>query len=1053
MEQDTELLSSFVEEANEALGDIESDLLAVEENGANVDHDCVNKIFRGIHSMKGSAGFMGLTSIGALAHEMENVLNLIRNDELVPTPQVIEPLLKGADILNGMVEQIETSNDVDVSEQIALLKAAVNGEPVAAAAPPVEELNRDIDIALPGGDLAFVLIEEQKLVTAQREGKHIYVLDIDLVADIHLNDKLPVDFFKLAGEAGDPIDSYLSLVGLADLKSDLPDSLSFMMLYASKLEASDLADKLELSADQVHHIATPAQSDWTDNQPTEPAQTAPSVAEKSEEKAETTAAPAKSPDKPAAKAAPAAGAHKQTSLRVNVQVLDTLMNLAGELVLGRNQLVQMSGSRDFNDFESASSRIDQITSDLQEAIMQTRMQAIGSVFNKFPRIIRDLSNKLSKQCELVIEGSDVEMDKSIIEGIGDPLTHLIRNSIDHGVETPDVRTARGKTPTGTITLKAYHQAGKVNIAIVDDGNGIDGEKLKAKAVEKDIMTQEEADELSKRDAVYLIFHPGFSMAEKISDVSGRGVGMDVVKTNIDNLGGTVEIETEIGKGTTINIKLPLTLAIIPSLVVRSGKERYALPQVNINELVRIKATEVKDKVERIKDAEVLRLRGRLLPLVRLSQALSRPAAYKDLLKEELVQSERVNIADRRNRLVEARPGNDDRHNESDRRADTLAGAMNIIVVESGQTRYGLIVDELFDSKEIVVKPLGRHMKESPCLAGATILGDGLVALILDVAGIAAHQELSNTEYDHAAGDAPSINTDEMQSVLFFNNDPSETFAIPTHFIARIERIRHDQMDTVGGKEVLQYRGTSLPLISLENHVNAKPRPSQEHFNVLVYSIGEKEVGLIAPEVSDIYTISTKLDTATFKEKGIIGSVIVNDTVVRLVEVYELTYLAHPEWNASDQSAEPTSSRRSGQTRILLAEDSAFFLNQMINFLEAAGHAVTGCEDGRIAWDTLQNPDNQYDLVITDIEMPNVNGLELTRLIKSDPCLAHLPVIAVTSLAGDADRRKGYDSGVDEYQVKLDREELTQAIGRLLNEKSQKSGLGQKELPQTSGSAT
>ncbi|MBN1765804.1 MAG: chemotaxis protein CheW [Sedimentisphaerales bacterium] len=1044
-----ELFASFVEEANEFLADVENDFLSIEEAGEQVDKELVNKVFRGIHSMKGSAGFLGLTSIGTLAHEMENVLNLIRGGELVPSSGIIDSLLKGADVLRTMVNHIDTSNDVDVSGNIKNLKAALSGKTTEEVK---ESLNRDVDISLPNGSLAFVMLKEMELVLRQRQGCHIYVAEVDFFADVHAKGSTPMEFLQNVYQYGELIDSYLSTAGIGDLSSDLPASMMFMIVLGSKLNQEELADALKLPVDQVHHIATPEQTLWESSGPIVPQgqnnqesagpETAPESSESQPHQGIPNTRPKTESDRPATQAEGAGTTQVQTSLRVNVKVLDTLMNLAGELVLGRNQLLQEADSRDQRGIESVAARIDQITSELQEAIMQTRMQPIGTVFNKFPRVVRDLSSKLGKQSELIIEGKDVEMDKTIIEAIGDPLTHLVRNSIDHGIETPDIRTACGKNIVGKVVLRAYHQAGKVNIAISDDGAGIDGSRLKEKAVEKGLLTQDQAGELNHRDAIRLIFHPGFSMAQKVTDVSGRGVGMDVVKTNIERLGGTVDIETEIGVGTTIIVKMPLTLAIIPSLIVRCGEDKFALPQVNINELVRIKASEVSRKIERLKKAEVLRLRGTLLPLVRLSKALETQSRFHDSVARELKENKRVNIADRRKEspadripeVDEATPSEhiDNQREGTDRRENTAAGALNIIVVETGHFRYGLIVDELYDSKEIVVKPLGRHMKDCHCLAGATILGDGRVSLILDIAGIAGHMKLIMPETDESGTDKSNaaLQGDETQSMLIFTNDPKEYFGVPTEFVSRIERIRTEQIDSVGGQEVLQYRGASLPLLNLESQIKARCRPQMSSVYVVVFKISRIEVGLIAPYLVDISEISTNIDTKTFRESGVVGSTILNDKTVRLVDVFELAEATHPEWFSQNETEE---TKKNKEKTILLVEDSSFFRQQMSNFLQTEGYEVLACEDGVIAWNTLRESRHDIGLVVTDIEMPKMNGLELARKIKADPAFSGLPVIAVTSLAGEDDIERGRQAGIDDYQVKLDREQLLISINRHLKQ--------------------
>ncbi|MBL9164830.1 MAG: chemotaxis protein CheW [Planctomycetaceae bacterium] len=661
------------------------------------------------------------------------------------------------------------------------------------------------------------------------------------------------------------------------------------------------------------------------------------------------------------------------------------MNLAGELVLGRNQLIQALNTEAHVGIEAVASRLDQVTTELQEAIMRTRMQPIGAVFSKFPRVVRDLSAKLGKQCDVVMDGKEVDVDKTILEAIGDPLTHLVRNSIDHGVERPDVRVAANKPAAGTIHLKAYHEAGKVRIDIADDGGGIYPEKLKKKAVEKGVVTAEQASRLSDREAVRLIFHPGFSTAEKITDVSGRGVGMDVVRTNIEKLGGTVDVDSTPGQGTTIQITLPLTLAIIPSLIIQSGDERFAIPQVNISELVRLRREEMGKRLDRVKSAEVLRLRGSLLPLVRLREVLG----------------------------FQTPEG-------SDAQATT-----NIIVVESGQQRFGIVVDALHDSEEIVVKPLGRHIKNAPCLSGATILGDGHVALILDVAGIAVHEQIGSARETVSAGKGEETvhGDDDSQSVLLFTNHSLDRFAVSMDIVARIERIRSDQIDSVGGQELVQYRDSSVPLLRLENVISARPPEPQNWVYVIVFVINGKEVGLIAPRLEDIRRVPTNVDTVTFQEPGILGSLNLSQQTIRLIDLFRVAEMAHPEWFAD----RPQPSVEAGKKPlVLLAEDSTFFRKQVKSMAEERGYDVVDCEDGLVAWERLLEGDLEVDVVITDIEMPNLNGFELCQRIKQSKW-GYLPVIALTSLAGASDMQRGMEVGIDDYQIKMDREKLLAAL--------------------------
>ncbi|GAA4434895.1 chemotaxis protein CheW [Bremerella cremea] len=879
---DPALLAEFVTESREHLADIEGQLLEIESNGADIDVDLVNQVFRAIHSIKGAAGFMGLIRINELAHALENVLGKMRTKELAPNSRIVDVMLKAADALSGLINDIEASNDSDVTHHVELLN----------------EIYESSDVAVHEDEPVAPVVEQVEIAPVE-----------ETVEPVQMREEI----------APEPVDE-------------------------EPVVKKPAASKKAAAAD---HPATSRNA------------STPQV---------------------------------ESSIRVQVGVLDRLMNLAGELVLGRNQLLQTVNNADGNSMQAVAARLDQVTSELQEAIMQTRMQPIGNVFNKFPRVVRDLSAKLGKQCNVVMEGGEVEVDKTIIEAIGDPLTHMVRNSVDHGVEMPDTRAKNKKDPTGTITLRAYHQAGKVRIDICDDGGGIDTRRLKDKAVERGIITKDRASQMSDRDAVWLIFHPGFSTAEKISDVSGRGVGMDVVRTNIEKIGGSVDIESVLGKGTTVQITLPLTLAIIPSMLIRTCGRRFAIPQVNIVELVRVRSSEAAQRISKVKGAHVLRLRGTLLPLVELDRAL--------------------NFAD------------------SEEGLDRKDRPRQIVVVESGQFRYGLVVDEIDDSEEIVVKPLGRHLKSCVCLAGATILGDGHVAPILDVSGIAAKTELRTHEQE----DLEDVNLAEVagaaerQSLLLFTNAPQEMFAVPMSLISRIERIRIDQIDTVGGQELLQYRGTSLPLLSIDRYIKAQARPDMANVHVVVFQIHGREVGLIAADLNDIREVAAEIDGTTFREPGVAGSIVLDDKTIRMIDLYELAFTAHPKW-FEDKPTAPVDEER--VYNILLVEDSSFFRKQAREYLVSEGFTVVECEDGQHGWETLNHEGHGIDLVITDIEMPRMNGFELTTRIKTDPELSKLPVIALTSLASDEDQHRGAEAGVDDYQIKMDREKVLSAVWRLV----------------------
>lgn len=891
---DPELVAQFITESREHLGEVEGQLLQIEAGGQEIDVDLVNTVFRAVHSIKGAAGFLGLTTVNKLSHSLENVLGKMRSRELVPTSFNVDVMLKAADALNKLFDDLENSNSVDVSDHCTIL------------------------------------------------------------------DKI------FAGEA-----------------DEAPAA-------AKSIKQETAAPKAETKAAPAKEVAAPVEVAET------PAPAPVAETQVAETQAETKTAAAEGQQGTAVAA--------ENSIRVQVGVLDRLMNLAGELVLGRNQLMQTINASDRSGLDSVASRLDQVTTELQEAIMRTRMQPIGAIFNRFPRVARDLSAKLGKQCDIVMDGKEVEVDKTILEAIGDPLTHLVRNSIDHGVERPDVRKAAGKNVKGTVTLRAYHQAGKVRIDVADDGAGIEPNKLRQKAIEKGVITAEQGSRMGDRETVRLIFHPGFSTAEKITDVSGRGVGMDVVKTNIEKLGGTVDVESAPGKGTTIQITLPLTLAIIPSLIVGAGDECFVVPQVNVLELVRVRAGELNEQISKVKDVEVLRLRGELLPIIHIDDVLNLPASQ----------------------TIAAGPR-----------------PMNIVVIESGPRRYGLIVHKIVDSEEIVVKPLGRHIKGCNCLAGATILGDGNVALILDAAGIAVQANLTSSQEkvantEHGESEQRSKASTDAQDLLLFSTSPQDQFAIPMSLVSRIERVQVHNIKTVGGRRLLQYRGSNLPLIRLDDHVKTHGTADAERYFVIVFRSAGREIGLIATELDDIRQLSLEIDSTTFREKGIAGAFVVNETTMRLLDTVELAQGAHPEWFeqvtpvAVDDESAPT---------ILLAEDSSFFRKQLVSFFEDQGFHIVDFEDGALAWEYLSEEKHGVQLVITDIEMPNMNGFELCRKIKHHAELAKLPVIALTSLASSADVQRGAEAGMDEYQVKLDREQIMIAVNRLLPNKSTKKSAG------------
>ncbi len=874
-------------------------MLAIEEKGADVDLEIVNKVFRAVHTVKGGAGFLGFKQLNHLAHSCENVIAKIRESEIIPDSRIISVLLDAIDALAEMIKDISGSDLVDIDKLMSALSDICSQEPVQA----------EID----GSRHLAEIVEEKKSTVISKSR----------------------------------------------------------------------------------------------------------------------------PAKPLIQA--------EANLRVNVRILDSLMNLAGELVLTRNQLVQaVTVGRSEGLKQIITQRLDLVTSELQEAIMWTRMQPIGNVFKKFRRIVRDLAKSLHKEINFIVVGEEVELDKTIVESIGDPLTHLIRNAVDHGVEEPEIRESAGKAPYGTLKLSAYHEGGHVIITIEDDGAGIDIGKIREKALEMDVFDKKRLSEMTDREILNLIMLPGMSTSKQVTEVSGRGVGMDVVNTNITKIGGHIDIESSLGTGARIKITIPLTLAIIPSLLVRVETERYAIPQINIIELVRVSAEKVKEKIQKIGSAVVLRLRGELLPLVRLSDALGIVETHYQCPETgRLLPEKRQKLEDRRHHdqtgfqddlnSGEIEPGEVAaeqllRKVEGDRRIDPLS-SYNILVVMAGEFSYGLVVDQLLDSEEIVVKPLGMHLKDYKCYAGATIQGDGRVAFILDVTGISAVMKVKNAANkleQYSSEIIKKSRNPDSHRLLVVNNRAAEQMAIPLDLISRLEKIRAKDIQFTGSRRSIQFQNMPLPIFSIDEVVEvAPPDYAKEFIHVIIFSLRGKNVGIVVTEVQDIIISDSVVDEVTHQQPGIMGSAIINGELTLILDIFQIVTIIMPQWaNLNIDEKEIKTS-----AKVLVVEDSSFFANQMIKFVQEAGYTALKAMDGLEALAVLEQ--ESVDLIITDIEMPNMDGLELTRKLRKDERYKSLPIIAVTSLAGDSDKQRGLDSGVDKYLIKLNREEIINTLYQYL----------------------
>jgi two-component system, chemotaxis family, sensor kinase CheA len=743
MDELDEVIGEFLVESFENLDQMDHDLLSLERDPD--DLETIASIFRAIHTIKGTCGFLGFERLERVTHVGENLLGKLREGELQVDADIATALLATTDAVRGMLGAIETTGsdgEADHSDLIATLTQLAE-----AAAEAEADDARLGELLVAHGDTTPEAVDA---AAAQQ------LLD---------GDTRPIGEILVArGDVGE---------------DDVSDAL------ARQQASRGIAD---------------------------------------------------------------------TSIRVDVGLLDHLMNLVGELVLARNQILQLDTSDQEATFSAVSQRLNHITSELQEGVMKTRMQPIGNVWGKFPRVVRDLSVQCGKQVRVEMEGQDTELDKTIIEAIKDPLTHLVRNAVDHGIEDAEARGAAGKPSEGCLSLRAFHEGGQVNIEITDDGAGIDVDRVRRKAVERGLVRPEVAERMGERESLQLVFAPGFSTASQVTNVSGRGVGMDVVKTNIERIGGTVDLSTELGRGTTFRIRIPLTLAIIPALVVSAGGERFAVPQISLVELVRLEGAAATAGIEHVHGAPVHRLRGELLPLVRLSDQLGLGDGGEE-------------------------------------------GVCNIVVLQSDGQQFGLLVDEVHDTQEIVVKPLGRQLKDLAVYAGATIMGDGHVALILDVAGLGqqAHVVGAHRAVDVEPEAEEVDDTGATQSMLVVDLGGGHRAAVPLEAVDRLEEIELAGIEPSAEGSVVQYRGEIMPLLALSDvlglgHLDR----SGETVDVVVHAAPTGRVGLLVGGIVDIVDERVEL-RSTAPRPGIAGSAVLQGRVTDVVDVASILPTATEVW--------------------------------------------------------------------------------------------------------------------------------------------------------------
>ncbi len=1007
--QNEEMINEFVAEAEAHVNTVENGLLSLENGEA--DGETINEIFRSLHSIKGTAGFFSLTRIVDLAHSMENLFSEIRKGNFIINDRAIDTLLEANDCLKKMIAHVEQSNEVEIRPHLDKIKGLfteddfveVDKQETHPALSPYEQLYYTENYDNTEADGFFS--------AATKHGQKLYRLNLEIDRNSTPSvDKPPEEFVNGINSIGQLLQAF-------------NDEQNWILVFNSVLETSLAAMALNIAEEKIIEIQSPSQlaafltitsikpekTNDQANHPSpdvkrEPVEKKP-IKEKQEVREEEMEAADSNQDlsflsadnnrEPSTQVESKVQPATEESIRVSVSLLNDLLNLASEMVLGRNQLLRMTASsrKEIPGLNTVLQNIDNLTTELQEKIMLTRMQPMSRVFNRFPRIVRELSKKTGKNVELSIRGQDVELDKSIVEGLGDPLTHLVRNSIDHGIEVSSIREKAGKPATGIITLHAYHEGGQVVIEIKDDGAGINLEKIKEKALESNLLTPAEIAAMGIQELYALLFRAGFSTATKVSDLSGRGVGLDVVKTNIEKLGGVMEIMSVLGMGTTFRLTMPLTLAIIPTIILEVSGHKFALPQVNLQEMVRVKASDPTKRIEQLGDAQVLRLREKLLPIVHLADVLG----------------------------LERTTGN-----THVAQPDQL---LRVLIIKSGSKRFGLIVDLIHDGEEILVKQLPSYLKDSPCYSGVTILGDGMVAMILDPEGISNKAGLrfynDNTEQLLHSQDS-SEHMKEQQSLLLFQCSGPETFCVDISMVARVEKIRYSQLETIGAREFIQFRGESLRVIRPEDYLPVnRSSVNPDNYFVIIPKLVKYPMGILMHKIIANYDANIQFNWDEVKVKGLMGTAILSNQITLVINIYELFEMAAPELFLQEQK----DISESGNIRVLLAEDTPFFLKLEKQYLEWAGYEVVTAINGKEAWDILQ--EEKIDLVISDIEMPKMNGFDLVKKIRSDQNLFALPVIAVTSRSDRRSREKGLEAGFDFYEVKLNKDKLLEKVRRAL----------------------
>lgn len=923
-----DLVSEFITETSESLSVLDLELVKLEQNPN--DQEILSNIFRLVHTIKGTCGFLGLPRLESVAHAGENVLGKIRDGELEVCEHAISIVLESLDCIKEIMEYLAEHGEEpegDDSDLIARLNAfAEGGAPAPAAEAPAEEAPAQAPAEEASGGLSLGSDEEVEAAEAS-------------IAD-------DIDFTPVPAGV-DPVQAHID----NDAKA---------------------AEAPESAAPAVP-AAAPAPKPKADASAKQKAVQKGLDAEKTESSA-------------------ASSGLANQSIRVSLEVLESLMQMVGELVLTRNQLMQLirnnEGNESGEEFKVPLQHLSYITTELQEGVMKTRMQPIGNAWSKFPRLIRDLSHDLGKKIELRMVGAETELDRQLLEMIKDPLTHMVRNSCDHGLEGPGERLENGKGEMGTVTLSAYHEGGHILIEIADDGRGVPVEKIKAKVIEKGFASEAEADAMSDQQIIQHIFKPGFSTAEQVTSVSGRGVGMDVVRTNIEKIGGTVELSSEPGRGSTFHIKIPLTLAIVSVLILDACGEKFAIPQINVLELVRVDH-DSEHQVEEINGSKVLRLRDKLLPLASLSRIL---------------------------KLPDVRDADD-------------AQEKFVVVCKIGGSDFGLVVDRIYDTEEIVVKPVASALKQIDVYSGNTILGDGTVIMILDPNGLARQVgELDSFTKDEQE-ELAKKKGEKVVSFLLFGTGKGAPKAVPLELVSRLEEIEASKIERSGENPVIQYRGELMRLIDLHD----RPLPEEGKHEVIVFTYDGKTIGLMVDKILDIVEAPLAVKMMS-EDDAYLGSMVIQSKTTDVVDVGYLLRDMVDEIGKLELGKD----LRVEDMTVLLVEDSMFFRKLTVPLLERVGYNVVAAEHAMQALEFLYSKRYNFNAIVTDIEMPEMDGFAFAERLRSDNRYDHLPIIAFTSTVNQDFLERGEQIGMADIILKTDREALVQSIAKHLFESAKEA---------------